>query len=167
MLFGEPADPAEEALGEIIQAIQTAPAGVLPYLPRLILGAENFRDPRARRRFEELLLPVIAARMMEEQFREMQNREDLELQAAIQASLQEQRMEVPPVKKVTFRRHTISLEESRQNLECVVCINPLLFGDEDVVEVKCGHMFHRKCISGWTDAHDTCPLCRADIGDGD
>mmetsp|Transcript_4494 Transcript_4494/g.9878 ORF Transcript_4494/g.9878 Transcript_4494/m.9878 type:complete len:109 (+) Transcript_4494:382-708(+) len=29
-----------------------------------------------------------------------------------------------------------------------------------VVEVKCGHHFHKGCISQWGVNHSTCPVCR-------
>lgn len=34
------------------------------------------------------------------------------------------------------------------------------------VKVPCGHCFHESCICGWMRAHQTCPICRADLETG-
>lgn len=34
---------------------------------------------------------------------------------------------------------------------------------EVVVELPCAHSFHRSCIIQWATAHDSCPVCRAQL----
>lgn len=36
---------------------------------------------------------------------------------------------------------------------------------EPLFRLRCGHTFHAACINEWLDRGDTCPLCRADVGD--
>ncbi len=51
------------------------------------------------------------------------------------------------------------------NVECSICLSQLNESkDDDVVSIKCGHLFHKKCILQWTCTGKViCPLCRADI----
>jgi len=49
------------------------------------------------------------------------------------------------------------------SVTCSICING--FGDEDnrdIVAIKCGHAFHRKCLLEWKNSskNTTCPECR-------
>lgn len=48
-------------------------------------------------------------------------------------------------------------------LECAVCLNE--FEDDETLRLipKCDHVFHPECIDAWLQAHDTCPVCRADL----
>ena len=32
-----------------------------------------------------------------------------------------------------------------------------------VVEVPCGHLFHKSCLLEWTTLHETCPICRGSL----
>ena len=43
---------------------------------------------------------------------------------------------------------------------CVICYEKLGKGKHG--ELKCGHKFHKKCISQWMEvsAHKNCPICR-------
>jgi hypothetical protein len=35
--------------------------------------------------------------------------------------------------------------------------------DEPVVQVDCGHVFHKECLGGWLKKHKVCPLCRKEF----
>ncbi|KAJ0021154.1 hypothetical protein Pint_32507 [Pistacia integerrima] len=53
--------------------------------------------------------------------------------------------------------------ESKQGLECVICLSG--FEDNDVGRSlpKCSHCFHVECIDMWLHSHSSCPICRAPI----
>ncbi len=43
---------------------------------------------------------------------------------------------------------------------CAICLET----DKEVsVKVRCGHIFHEKCISVWSRINPVCPLCRYKI----
>ncbi|CAN0601754.1 unnamed protein product, partial [Ectocarpus sp. 12 AP-2014] len=42
---------------------------------------------------------------------------------------------------------------------CSVCLDDYEEGDE-LLQVTCGHVFHRACIDHWLKAHRVCPCCR-------
>ncbi|CAN0533594.1 unnamed protein product, partial [Ectocarpus sp. 12 AP-2014] len=42
---------------------------------------------------------------------------------------------------------------------CSVCLDDYEEGDE-LLQVTCGHAFHRACIDHWLKAHRVCPCCR-------
>jgi hypothetical protein len=44
---------------------------------------------------------------------------------------------------------------------CTICLSDYET-DDDVIILKCEHIFHRKCIQRWTLNHNTCPYCRDD-----
>ena len=55
---------------------------------------------------------------------------------------------------------------------CSICLNNMTskdevdtesnrqIGDNDPVQIPCGHIFHEKCIRNWAISHDNCPVCR-------
>jgi hypothetical protein len=47
----------------------------------------------------------------------------------------------------------------RNNDDCCICIGT---EQDEWYQTRCGHNFHRSCISKWH--RGTCPLCRARIG---
>ncbi|KAI3817144.1 hypothetical protein L1987_10933 [Smallanthus sonchifolius] len=50
-----------------------------------------------------------------------------------------------------------SMEEQ---VECAVCLSAI-GEDEDVGELRCGHLFHEACLDRWLSFRNrTCPLCR-------
>ena len=49
--------------------------------------------------------------------------------------------------------------------ECAICQLP---SDDVIIQTKCGHSFHKRCLGLWcntrtSDADKTCPICRANI----
>lgn len=47
-----------------------------------------------------------------------------------------------------------------QKVKCVFCLSCVEEGEE-VRELTCRHVFHRKCLDGWIEfGKVTCPLCR-------
>lgn len=45
-------------------------------------------------------------------------------------------------------------------MSCVICLDT---NKIDLIITKCGHKFHRKCITKWCNYNQTCPLCRSSI----
>jgi hypothetical protein len=86
---------------------------------------------------------------------------------AVEESLAEAQREhrCPAPKRVTTVPHTVTIEEFRDQKECSICLNRFRHHEQCVVEVKCGHFFHEHCLTPWIEHHDTCPICRADVGD--
>lgn len=54
-------------------------------------------------------------------------------------------------------------------LECCICAEKLGDGGPQVMSTKCGHLFHKDCISTWLTktVKGTCPQCRADARNDD
>ena len=47
--------------------------------------------------------------------------------------------------------------------DCSICLDPLTqINNKNMIPVKlkCGHMFHYKCIEKWHHSKQECPLCR-------
>ncbi|MCK4966466.1 hypothetical protein KAS50_05510 [bacterium] len=46
-------------------------------------------------------------------------------------------------------------------LDCCICLE-LFCEEETVVNLRCSHLFHKKCFADYMDhAFKTCPVCRA------
>ena len=50
--------------------------------------------------------------------------------------------------------------QTKETLECVVCLNQ--FEDDELLRLlpKCSHAFHPDCIDTWLFSHTTCLVCR-------
>lgn len=48
--------------------------------------------------------------------------------------------------------------KSRKTSDCTICLNTV-----SNKPLKCGHIFHNKCIKTWLRQHDTCPNCRCEV----
>lgn len=47
-------------------------------------------------------------------------------------------------------------------MDCVIC-NEDVIRTGYAVSVKCGHVFHGKCLLQWIETNKTCPVCRIEI----
>lgn len=47
---------------------------------------------------------------------------------------------------------------NRKTSECSICLNIVTNKP-----LKCGHVFHDKCIKTWLKEHETCPNCRCEV----
>jgi len=55
-------------------------------------------------------------------------------------------------------------EEGKENgPECSICLGEYEKGDELVSLNPCRHVFHKECISTWTNHNTRCPLCNVDL----
>ncbi|KAK8899961.1 hypothetical protein M9Y10_002284 [Tritrichomonas musculus] len=70
------------------------------------------------------------------------------------------------VKKDDNDLKLISDEDKNKNenyfIECPICLCNIKIGSL-IVQAKCGHVFHHKCIRPWFVEHHSCPICRAEI----
>jgi hypothetical protein len=46
--------------------------------------------------------------------------------------------------------------------QCVICFDNVNPGQE-ITATECNHLFHKKCLNGWTSGHTTCPSCRTEV----
>ncbi|WOL04575.1 RING-H2 finger protein ATL50 [Canna indica] len=61
--------------------------------------------------------------------------------------------------KSSIARST-SGDETSNSVECVFCLSDVEEGEE-VRELRCKHLFHRRCLDRWlVERRATCPLCR-------
>ncbi|KAL7590090.1 hypothetical protein Lser_V15G37030 [Lactuca serriola] len=50
-----------------------------------------------------------------------------------------------------------------EQVECVVCLS-MIGEDEEIRELRCGHLFHEACLDRWIRFRNrTCPLCRDNL----
>jgi hypothetical protein len=93
--------------------------------------------------------------------------ENQSLAQAMEESLLEAQRSSPyssqprPVKTIS---HIVSTEEVRDQKECSICLNRFSCDEPDVVGIRCGHIFHSHCLNPWIRCHDTCPVCRTQVG---
>ena len=52
--------------------------------------------------------------------------------------------------------------ESPTERECSVCLEPLKNSNE-LIQLLCGHIFHKDCVYKWISEKNTCPNCRKSI----
>ena len=59
--------------------------------------------------------------------------------------------------------HEILIKKKEGAYECSICLEQIKLND-DINILKCGHIFHYKCIENLIDHHPLkCPYCRNDI----
>ena len=68
----------------------------------------------------------------------------------------------------SYNYNKIIIKENFDNDNCSICFENLyseedLESNNDIIELKCKHMFHKKCLDPWVNEHKKCPLCKCDI----
>jgi len=53
------------------------------------------------------------------------------------------------------------LKESFEGVECSICLEEICRVKS--VKLKCGHIYHKKCINKWKFMNDSCCLCKRPI----
>ena len=48
--------------------------------------------------------------------------------------------------------------EKFKNNECIICLDDMKIGDHIKI-LKCGHIYHHKCINEWFNVKKECPIC--------
>ena len=59
-------------------------------------------------------------------------------------------------------KKTISYEELLNDINCTICLEEFN-NDEEIIKLKCNHLFHSKCIDDWIKKNQSCPLCRVNL----
>jgi len=59
----------------------------------------------------------------------------------------------------------ITQQQVDKKLQCSVCMEDYQ-KDETVHKLPCDHLFHENCIVPWLELHDTCPVCRKGLNEG-
>ena len=70
-----------------------------------------------------------------------------------------------------MRRGTLDERKTKTKLEetlnlCSICLDVIesrTTETGEVVDLKCGHMFHKSCLKDWHQVKDACPNCNAQI----
>lgn len=60
--------------------------------------------------------------------------------------------------------HKIGEDEVNNGMECAVCKEDFVLS-EDVITLRCAHVFHNSCILPWLKVNGTCPVCRYSLVD--
>lgn len=50
------------------------------------------------------------------------------------------------------------LDKEFENNECIICLENMIKGDKIKI-LRCGHIYHYKCIDEWFKRKRECPLC--------
>ncbi|EXJ58727.1 hypothetical protein A1O7_06156 [Cladophialophora yegresii CBS 114405] len=99
--------------------------------------------------------------------------EDSSLPAPVVASKHRKRLkkldQVAPAQSLQHWRAEKSVEHIQTfatvslNLSCAICLDSLEENDQ-IRELRCGHVYHAKCLSLWVErGHHDCPLCKYDM----
>ena len=80
-----------------------------------------------------------------------------------------------------YYHHKIIVKENFENDICSICLEDLLKQEDDTEEIeeiediesnndideiiglRCNHMFHKKCVEPWILNNKNCPLCKRDV----
>ena len=49
------------------------------------------------------------------------------------------------------------------SIYCSICHEDINFSDEEISVLRCGHLFHKRCLQQWLDTDSTCPECRSEV----
>jgi hypothetical protein len=73
-----------------------------------------------------------------------------------------------PDSRKDYIMNQIKSSEPNDEADCPSCRDPWIDPDNgrtsmenEIVEIHCGHRFHRDCIEQWLSAKNTCPMCRS------
>lgn len=83
--------------------------------------------------------------------------EDLELQAALLASLGAAHVPAPQLEPPAPA--PAPLPAAAAAVDCLICMEPLVRG-QAVRALPCAHSFHAACIQRWMRTNATCAVCR-------
>ena len=50
---------------------------------------------------------------------------------------------------------------------CLLCYENIDLCHEEISLLKCGHLFHKKCLRKWLDIFSTCPECKSALTTND
>ena len=50
------------------------------------------------------------------------------------------------------------VEKKLIGYECLICLDEFKQGQQ-IIMIKCGHLYHKPCLDSWFLKKKTCPLC--------
>ena len=56
----------------------------------------------------------------------------------------------------------ISSSTTTRGDDCVICLESMTLNDE-LLKLRCGHIFHKDCLIPWLVQKQECPLCRLQL----
>ena len=66
--------------------------------------------------------------------------------------------------RVNYTHNTVVIRENIKEEVCSICLEELFPEDVEnsnqVIELKCNHMFHKECLDPWVINNKCCPLCK-------
>ena len=66
-----------------------------------------------------------------------------------------------------YYHHKIVFKDSFKEDICSICLEKFIIEDvennDEIIGLKCNHMFHKKCVEPWILKNRNCPLCKQDI----
>ena len=66
------------------------------------------------------------------------------------------------------RRYTcLGTAPGRDEEKCMICLSEFEEGDEAARVPKCGHEYHRGCLTPWLGDNKCCPICKTEIDAGE
>lgn len=142
-------------LDELLNLITNLPVEMIPYLPQ-ILDSPVLRAAGIENLLHLALIPMYM-RTMEQHI----------LAQAIAESMRDNQPRPEPPRRVSLEAYAVSVADFQAALACPICLSQFGYKEDGVVRLKCAHVFHRACLEPWFEAHHTCPLCRADIDEGE
>ena len=57
--------------------------------------------------------------------------------------------------------------DGEEEEKCMICLTEFEEGDEAARVPKCGHEFHRGCLTPWLSDNKCCPICKTEIDAGE
>ena len=69
--------------------------------------------------------------------------------------------------RVNYPHNTVVIRENIKEEVCSICLEELFPEDVEnsnqVIELKCNHMFHKECLDPWIKTNKNCPLCKNNV----
>ncbi|MCL7049295.1 hypothetical protein MKW94_002826 [Papaver nudicaule] len=87
------------------------------------------------------------------------------------AQLREAATDGVPVRIIDFVRisYKVEVSEFEQDIDtedevcCLICMDGVISGEDEVINLPCSHIFHSDCLVTWLDVDNSCPLCRCPV----
>jgi len=73
-------------------------------------------------------------------------------------------IKIPPTDNSIKRLKSRKCTDNENSTSCPICIEKFKTGD-DLLEMECGHSFHRNCLMSWLEYEKNCPNCRSELNE--
>ena len=69
--------------------------------------------------------------------------------------------------EINYSHNRVVIRENIREDVCSICLEELFPEDientNEVIELKCNHMFHKACLDPWIKINKNCPLCKNNV----